>query len=105
MRPRVIDLMWSGDIPGKLGWRGLSTDDALEVLERKPRFVWQRPKPEPRDDGTLRMRPRRIVMTGSNYAGRVLTFILEEPDDVGVAAIVTGWPAKSRDIASYRRAR
>ena len=44
-------------------------------------------------------------MTGWNYAGRALTFILEEPDDDGVAAIVTGWLAKSRDIASYRRAR
>ena len=103
LKPRVEVLKWNDDIPVKLGRHGLSTDDAEDVLDLRPALEWQRPLEEVREDGRLRMRPRRIVMTGPDYSGRFLTFILEMPDENRAAFIVTGWPAKPREIAVYRR--
>ena len=105
MQPRVEALKWSDDIPAKLGRHGLGTDDAEDVLDLRPVLEWQRALEVVRNDGTLQIRPRRVVMTGPDYSGRFLTFILEMPDENRVAFIVTGWPAKLREIASYRRAK
>lgn len=104
MKPQVKALKWNDDVLVKLGRHRLSTDDAEDVLGLRPAFEWQRPLEEVREDGTLRMRPRRVVMIGPDYSGRFLTLILEMPDENHAAFIVTGWPAKSREIAVYRRA-
>lgn len=105
MPPRIDELDWSADIPPKLGRRGLTTDDAQDVLQIRPLLAWQKEEWKLGDDGRPRLRPRRVRMIGPDYSGRFLTFILEAPDDHRVSRIVSGWPATRRDIARYRRAR
>lgn len=105
MPPDIDELDWSHDVPAKLDRHGLTTEDALDVLEIRPMLAWQKEGWKLGDDGLPRLQPRRLRMIGPDYSGRFLTFILEAPDDHRVSRIVSGWPSTRGDIARYRRAR
>ena len=61
--------------------------------------VWLGPAkyfPQPGDEApgvgpTPRQRSDRIVMIGPDGGGRMLTFILELPNERGISHVVTGW--------------
>ena len=42
-------------------------------------------------------------MIGPDRTGRLLTFILELPDDWGQSHVVTGWPSDNEERARYHQ--
>lgn len=105
MPRRVRDLEWSDDALEKIGRRGLTEQDALAVLDNAPQILDQPRKDEPTPDGFMRIRPARLRMIGPGRSNRILTFIIELPDEDGVSALVTGWPSGKSEIAKYRQAK
>ena len=65
----------------------------------------QKARDEIAESGELRRRPARIQMVGPDRFGRLLTIILEHPDDDGIAHIVTGWVANKGQQTRYRNAK
>lgn len=87
----------------KLWRRGLSENDAEAVLVHGPVFVPQKAQLEERPGGGLRERPRRLLMIGRNRSGRLLTFVLELPDEDGTSIVVTGFESKGNELTWYRQ--
>lgn len=89
----------------KLAGRGLTIEDAFGVLDDAPRYFRQRAGAQPGPSGAIVERPARLRMVGRTASGRLLTFIIEYPDEAGCSHVVTGWPADSDEQARYRQAR
>lgn len=89
----------------KLAGHGLTIADALEVLDDAPRYFRQRAGSRLGPDGAIVKRPARRRMVGRAESGRLLTFIIEYPDETGCSHVVTGWPADNDEQARYRQAR
>lgn len=99
----VTYLVWNDETEDKLAGRGLRVEDAYGVLDGRLRFFRQRARLEGSSTG-LRERPARLRMIGPDRSGRMLTFILEQPDAAGASHIVTGWLADRDELARYRQA-
>lgn len=105
MTPDIYDLSWNDMTESELAGHRLTIDDAFEVLDDAPRHFRQRPKSQLRPDDAIVERPARLRMVGWTVQGRLLTFIIEYPDDAGRSHVVTGWPADDEERARYGQAR
>ncbi|MCY3567289.1 MAG: hypothetical protein OXH38_01580, partial [Chloroflexi bacterium] len=94
----VRDFRFSSTTTNKLGRRGIDAADVYEMRERGAVFIPQKQRFEIGDDGELRRRPRRLLMIGRNWAGQLLTIVLELPDSEGTCQVVTGFDAKSNEV-------
>ena len=73
-------------------WKhGLSMLDADDVWLGPAKYFPQPADASPRFRREADKRPERVVMIGPDWSGRLLTFILELPDERGVSHVVTGW--------------
>jgi len=88
--------------------RGIVPEDLTAILRNDPLIEWQDgehspDRPSPESGGSPRLR-----MTGRSLQSRLLTAILEEPNEDGVAIAVTVFdadPAEQRRYRRYRRRR
>lgn len=94
-------LAWNAATEGELAAHELAVSDALYVLRGAPQFYAQGPKPEISSRGFYRIRPPRLRMVGPTPSDRMLTFILELPDEDGASHVVTGWESSPAEIAAY----
>lgn len=99
----VRDFRFSSTTMNKLGRRGIEQADVFELRERGAVFVPQKQTFEIGADGELRQRPRRLLMIGRNWAGQLLTIVLELPDSEGTCQVVTGFDAKPNEVTWYRQ--
>ena len=102
---RVPRLTWNKTTAEKLDVHQISIDLAFEVARNRPELFDQPRATVPRPDGSLYDQPERLRMIGPDRAGRLITFILERPNQAGRSHIVTGWYASDRDERNYRRRR
>lgn len=100
-RRRIVDLEASDYVFHKLLRKGLSLDRAVEVLNGAPKFAAQAEVNAPDDFGNDRIQPERLIMIGPDRSGRMLTFVLELPDEDRVSEVVTGWASDDADKSSY----
>ena len=89
----------------ELAAHDLTVADALDVFEGDAQFFAQSPAAEISPRGIFQVRLQRLRMVGPTATGRLLTFILELPDEDGVSSLVTGWPADKAEVAKYRQAK
>ena len=87
----------------KLWGHSVREHEVWQIFYEHPVLMWQEPSEEERDDGSWRIRPRRILMIGRTRSRRLLTIVLELPDEEGVAEVVTGFDAKGNEPAWYRQ--
>jgi hypothetical protein len=91
MPPRVSKLLDTPVALEKLGARGISKAEALQLLHNK-----NLPARNPRRAPNGR---RRILLFGLTDGGRPLTLVLEETPDPTSWLIVTGWVANRGERA------
>ena len=92
------------DVTGEELWaHGLSLDDADDVWEGPAKYFSQAARDTVDDSDQLRRQPARVVMTGPDITGRLLTFILEEPGEDSISHVVTGWPSDREERARYHQ--
>ena len=102
MATSIRTLVWNEASIEELARHGLRPEDAEAALESgiAKRFRQAARMRRHLRQSTARQ-PERIKMIGPDRSGRLLTIILELPDDNGLARIVTGWQAsageRSRD--------
>ena len=101
MPPYPIDLDWNESVQEKLWAHGLRPEQAREVLSGAPKLFAQTAATVLKPHGGISTRPARILMVGPDRSGRLLTFILEYPDEDGYSQIVTGWPSDKGEAAKY----
>ena len=94
-------LAWNGATVAELAAHELTVDDVIEVFEGDAEFFVQAPAPEISTRGVFQVRPQRLRMVGPIATGRLLTIILEMPDDRLASHIVTGWEADTRETERY----
>ena len=83
-------------------WKhGLLYGDADEVWEGRAKYFDQDSKYFTDDNGNLRLRPDRLVMIGPDAGRRLLTVILDPPDEGGFSHVVTGWPSTRAEKTRY----
>lgn len=83
-------------------WKhGVLYGDADEVWEGRAKYFDQDSEYFADEGGKLRLRPERLVMIGPDFSGRLLTIILEPPDDGGFSHVVTGWPSTRAERTRY----
>ena len=73
----------------KLGARGISVEEAQQVLDN--RYVLLGRARDPRQ-GARRLRARRLL-TGHTNGGRAVTLVIEQTLDPTTWLVVTGWEA------------
>lgn len=85
---------------------GISGKDIQAVLRDNPVRVRQKAKAEWREGSGFRMRPSRLRVIGRGTSSRVLTLIIEGPDEKGRRHIVTVFPtSNAADLDHYWRSR
>lgn len=85
-------------------WKhGLVFVDAVAVWHGPAKYFSQEEAVEHADFGQVRLRPTRTMMIGPDRSGRMLTFILDFPDDSGEAHVVTGWLSTRGERSRYHR--
>ena len=104
-RRQIPNLDWDDYTSDHLARHGLSVSQALEVVRGSAVLIDQRGKHEERHDGTIRWRRARQKLIGPDRSGRLLTFVIEYPDQDGASKIVTGWEANDQERAQYRQRR
>lgn len=97
MSPFVISLEWNSTSREELAEHGLTVADAEATLDTRPKFF---PNKGNRERVRRGLRPR-WMMIGPCDDGRLLTFIIEHPDDRRVAHLVTGWRSNSAQESRY----
>ena len=100
-RRRIVALEASDYVFEKLLRKGLSLQSAVEVLNGSPKFLMQAEMISVDALGRDRSQPARLIMVGPDRGGRLLTFVLDLPDDERVSQVVTGWEADEADGSSY----
>ena len=100
-RRRIVALEASDYVFEKLLRKGLSLQNAAEVLNGSPKFLMQAETIAVDASGHDRSQPARLIMIGPDRGGRLLTFVLDLPDDERVSQVVTGWEADEADRSSY----
>lgn len=86
------DCMWERDVIAA---------DLFAILHGRPLIRWDIEKADPRAAAG----PHRLRMTGISLQRRLLTVILELPDENGQSVVVTVFDADSADERRYRAAR
>ncbi len=99
----VPPLDWDDRTEDKLWAHGLTIDDALAVARGSPVIMRQVASPEVTSEGSIRIRPARLLLIGPGRSNRLLTFVLEYPQRGGYSRIVTGWPAANKERGWYRQ--
>ena len=94
-------LTWNSATVAELAAHDLTVADALDVFEGDAEFFAQSPAAEISPRGIFQGRPQRLRMVGPTATGRLLTIILELPDDRLASHIVTGWEADAREAERY----
>ena len=85
-------------------WKhGLLMRDADRVWMGPAKYFDQGAELEMDEGGRLHERPDRLVMIGPESGGRLLTFILELPDQQGESHVVTGWVATRAQRSRYHQ--
>ena len=85
-------------------WKhGLSMLDADDVWLGPAKYFPQPAGASPRFRREADKRPERVVMIGPDWSGRLLTFILELPDERGVSHVVTGWVSTPGQQSRYHQ--
>ena len=85
-------------------WRHrLDISDAEEVWLGPAKYFEQKNRQEFDEFGQPWTQPARVVMIGPDFGGRLLTFILAQPDEYGESRVITGWPANREDRTRYHR--
>lgn len=85
---------------------GIGVRDIHAVLRDNPVRVRQKAKEEWREGSGFRMRPPRLRVIGRGAGPRVLTLIIEGPDEKGRWHIVTVFPtSNAADLGRYWRSR
>ena len=85
-------------------WRhGLDSAAAEEVWLGPAKYFTQREQEEVDEFGRPWSQPARIVMIGPDFTGRLLTFILSQPDDRRRSRVITGWLANRDEQTRYNR--
>jgi hypothetical protein len=87
--PFVTDLFISRSASDKLWSHGIRPEQTDQVLDGAPKFFRQ-------PNGRLRM-------IGRDFGGRLITLIIEYPDEDGVSDVVTGWPSDRDEDTRYHR--
>ena len=99
--PIPMMLTWNSATVSELAGHELTVEHAIEVFERDPEFFSQSPSAEISSRGVFQVRPRRVRMVGPTDTGRMLTFILELPNDDFASHVVTGWESDLSEIERY----
>ena len=85
-------------------WRhGLEFVDAQEVWLGPAKYFEQEEREETDHFGRPWLQPARVVMIGPTSSGRLITFILDQPDDFGRSRVITGWDANRSERTRYNR--
>ena len=80
--------------------------DIQAVIHDDPVLMQQKAKAEWREGSGFRMRPPRLKVIGRGRGPRLITLIIEGPDERGHWHIVTVFPtSNATDINRYRRSR
>jgi hypothetical protein len=87
-RERVSELLRTEAAVEKLGRRGITTEEAQQLLDNEYRIVRNRGS-----DRTVRELRARRLLIGRTDGGRVLTLVIEQTIDPTTWLIVTGWIA------------
>lgn len=82
---------------------GLSMLDADDVWFGPAKYFDQGAELEIDEGGQLHERPDRLVMIGPDASGRLLTVILELPNERGESHVVTGWVSTSAQQSRYHQ--
>ncbi len=82
---------------------GLTLDDAFDVEEFAPVTIPQKARWIARRDGTSYRQPERLKMIGPNRGGRMVTLIIEYPDQDNYSTIVTGYWSSNGEQAEYHQ--
>ena len=72
-------------------------DDLRAVYRDDPILISQKPKVEWREGSGRGIRPRRLKVIGRDARHRLLTLIIEAPDNRGAARLVTVFPTDNDD--------
>lgn len=97
MPPFIISLQWNSASREELAGHGLTVADAEATLDIRPKFF---PNKGNRERVRQGRRPR-WMMIGPCDDGRLLTFIIEHPDEQRVAHLVTGWRSNDAQETRY----
>lgn len=89
--PQIYDLAFDDENEEKLGRRGISPEDVLDLLSQPHVLIRNR-----------RRRRGSYKMIGRDSAGRVLTIILERTTIKTTWRPVTGWPSSRAEERQFR---
>lgn len=103
MADRIPNLRWDDRSQDKLWVHRLTIDDALAVARGSPIIIQQDARDEERPDGTIGVRPPRLLLIGPDRSNRMVTLVIEYPRDDFSSRIVTGWRAARKEHAWYRQ--
>ena len=81
----------------RMAAHGIHVDDLRAVYRDDPARIPQKPKVEWREGRGHRIRPRRLRVVGRDARGRLLTLIIEGPDESGATSLVTAYPTANDD--------
>lgn len=85
-------------------WKhGLMMRDADRVWEGPAKYFDQGTDLKMGEGAQLHERPDRVVMIGPDAGGRLLTVILELPNELGVSHVVTGWISTLAQQSRYHQ--
>lgn len=85
---------------------GIDDADIRAIIRDNPVLMQQKAKVEWREGSGFRMRPPRLKVIGRGVGPRLITLIIEGPDERGRRHIVTVFPtSNAADINRYRRSR
>ena len=94
--PHAEDRMWE---------RGIVPEDLTAILRNDPLIEWQDGEHSPDRPSSESGGSPRLRMTGRSLQPRLLTAILEEPNEDGFAIVVTVFDADLAEQRRYRRHR
>ena len=94
--PLPLQLRISEHAEERMSERDVIAADLFEILLGDPCIRWDGEQTEPPPE------PRRLRMTGRGLQRRLLTAILEAPDEGGLSVVVTVFDADPTDERRYR---
>ena len=100
-RPRHFDISLHAE--DRMWERGIMPEDLTAILRDDPLIEWQDEERPPAEALPRSSEPFRLRMTGRGMQPRVLTAILEAPDEDGFSAVITVFDADPADQRRYRR--
>jgi len=91
-------------VTGEHLWsHGLTMEDADDVWDGPAKYFSQPVRIRFDESGNEDVQPERVKMVGPDHRGRLLTFILETPDDERQSRVVTGWVSTPGEQTRYHQ--